>query len=381
MLTTFLNILAIIGLIVVGAMIIYFLASLILSASGREGKGSCRRQKTIRPTVLQEEETPEPETKALSWDETQAAKEESMILSGDNMFREDFEQESQKGNDSFDEFDDIFGDRREEDEEIDQKEIDRMIEEINQESLAEYQATSIKDESLPESQEEEKDTLFNEEQVNLFDDLGLKEAGEDKDDDEDGDQPDIEEMKRQLEADRADLEEQKRLLAEEKSRLAELKEQESTMVPVASMSKVYEGESADELRERLELLQARLKANERDLKENNREYKPLARVKKSLEKDKDKLRRREAVVARKKVLLYGVNNYVDIDEDKAKKLNEDLDLLDGLRLSVQHCEDVMNANKDRFPILEKTDRILTEIHEQILADIAEVEASIAQKSE
>ena len=125
-------------------------------------------------------------------------------------------------------------------------------------------------------------------------------------------------------------------------------------------------------------LQARLKVNERDLRGNRKEYKPLARVKRNLERDQEKLRRKEAIVARKKVLLYGVNNYVDIDEEKAKKLSEDLDLLDGLRLSVQHCEEVMEQNKDRFPILEKTNQILVEQNQQIKDDIAEVEDAIAK---
>ena len=136
----------------------------------------------------------------------------------------------------------------------------------------------------------------------------------------------------------------------------------------------------EQLNDRLEVLRARLKANEKDLKANRKEYNPLARVKKTLEKDKAKLRRREAIVARKKVILYGVNNYVDIDEEKAKKLSEDLDLLDGLRLSVQHCEDVMNANKDRFPILEKTNQILVETNKQIHDDIDEIEKVIASRN-
>ena len=37
------------------------------------------------------------------------------------------------------------------------------------------------------------------------------------------------------------------------------------------------------------------------------------------EKDKVKLRRKEALVAKQKVVLYGVNNYVDLDKEKAQK--------------------------------------------------------------
>ena len=87
---------------------------------------------------------------------------------------------------------------------------------------------------------------------------------------------------------------------------------------------------------------------------------------------------KEAIVAKQKVVLYGVNNYVDIDEEKAKKLAEDLDLLDGLRVSVQHCEEVMAQNAERLPILETTYNILTENNKNLKADIEDVERKIAE---
>ena len=34
-------------------------------------------------------------------------------------------------------------------------------------------------------------------------------------------------------------------------------------------------------------------------------------------------------------------------------------MLEGLKLSVQHCEEVMRENADRYPILEQTNTILT----------------------
>ena len=78
-----------------------------------------------------------------------------------------------------------------------------------------------------------------------------------------------------------------------------------------------------------------------------------------------------------KVVLYGVNNIGDIDEEKAKKLEEDLDILEGFRLSVQHCEEVMAANKERYPILERTYNILSENNETLKKDIEETENIIA----
>ena len=102
------------------------------------------------------------------------------------------------------------------------------------------------------------------------------------------------------------------------------------------------------------------------------------KIKARLEKDNTKLRRKEALVAKQKVVLYGVNNYVDIDEEKAKKLAEDLDLLEGLRLSVQHCEEVIKANEERFPILENAYNSLIETNTHIKADIEECNKRIAE---
>ena len=122
--------------------------------------------------------------------------------------------------------------------------------------------------------------------------------------------------------------------------------------------------------ERLAVLEERLKNAKKDLKQNNKELNPLQKVKRTLERDKLKLRRKYAIVAKKKVALYGVNNYVDIDKDKAEKLAQELELLEGLKLSVGHCEEVMNANVDRYPILVHTDKILKENIANIESDIA-----------
>ncbi|MBQ8522519.1 MAG: hypothetical protein IJ458_02505 [Clostridia bacterium] len=121
--------------------------------------------------------------------------------------------------------------------------------------------------------------------------------------------------------------------------------------------------------ERLAILDERLKSAKKDLKINNKELNPLEKVKRTLERDKLKLRRKYAIVAKKKVALYGVNNYVDIDKDKAEKLAQELELLEGLKLSVGHCEEVMNANVDRYPILVHTDKILRENIANIESDI------------
>ncbi len=120
---------------------------------------------------------------------------------------------------------------------------------------------------------------------------------------------------------------------------------------------------------RLAILEDRLKNVKKDYKINQKEYKPLKKIMKDYERYQTKLRRKDAVVAKKKVDLYGVNNYVDIDKEKAEKLANELELLDGLRLSVSHCEEVINANKERFPILEHTNKILEEQISNIESDI------------
>lgn len=121
--------------------------------------------------------------------------------------------------------------------------------------------------------------------------------------------------------------------------------------------------------ERLAILEERLKNAKKDLKLNAKELNPLEKVNRTLERDKVKLRRKNAIAAKKKVDLYGVNNYVDLDKEKAEKLKQELELLEGLKLSVKHCEEVMNANIDRYPILVHTNKILKENIANIESDI------------
>jgi len=80
-------------------------------------------------------------------------------------------------------------------------------------------------------------------------------------------------------------------------------------------------------------------------------------------------------------MVYGVNNYSDIDEEKAKKLAEELDLYDGLKLSVQNCKEVMENNKDRFPVLEKMYHILKAQNEQLKNDIIEAQQALSAYDE
>ena len=160
--------------------------------------------------------------------------------------------------------------------------------------------------------------------------------------------------------------------------------QELELAKAKLLEKVQPAEPAvpvltlDDLKERLADAQERLKLNEKDLKLCKKDYIPLNKVWRTHENDEKKLRRKEALVAKQKVVLYGVNNYADIDEEKAKKLAEDLDLLDGLKLSVQHCEEVMAKNEERYPLLKRMYELLTSQHDRLKEEVATLEAQIAR---
>ena len=163
------------------------------------------------------------------------------------------------------------------------------------------------------------------------------------------------------------------LMAEIEKLKAELEEAKAAKPAEVEVKTVVNNMTEEECLAKLDELKARLKANEKEFKQAKKEYLPLSKIMKTLDNDKKKLRRKEAIVAKQKVVLYGVNNIGDIDEEKAKKLAEDLDLLDGLRLSVQHCEEVIKSNEERIPLLEKNYNILLQENNNIKADIANME--------
>lgn len=193
----------------------------------------------------------------------------------------------------------------------------------------------------------------------------------------------LEELKAKTQEEKDFINQQKLEAENEKERLAKENEALEQMLEKIKEEKTPVQEtkpqlSLEEYEERLVVLQDRLKLNEKELRAIKKEYLPLMRVRKNLDNDKKKLRRREALVAKQKVILYGVNNIGDIDDERAKKLAQDLDLLDGLRLSVQHCEEVIKNSEERYPILETSYRILTTTVKEIKDDIEDVELSISK---
>ncbi len=185
------------------------------------------------------------------------------------------------------------------------------------------------------------------------------------------------------------LADERQALADEKARyeqmVRELEEAKRSLAaqkaePVREVvtTTIVQNLSLDELKARLAAAEESLRTTEKEFKQCKKEYTPLRRVWTTHERDERKLRRKEALVAKQKVLLYGVNNYADIDEEKAKKLAEDLDLLDGLKLSVQHCEEVMKKNEERYPLLEKMYGVLSKRNEELKNEIAFYQSEIAR---
>lgn len=389
------NVLAIIAIIIAGGFIIFFLGDLLLSILDPKTEDK-KKAKEERPEVLKEEKKVE-EPKFVPIEEVKpepVQEKEEEVKTVD----EDLAEKERLELGYVEEPKDSFADLRAAEEEYRQNNLKTLEEKQNaaKEEPADEDIDlndfffddedfnfGVQEDEEPEKVEEDKldgqVSIFNEEAPASEEKVEEKtEAVEENKVSEEA-QAEIDELRRELEEQKAEYEALKEQTEKEKNKwqeeraalenLFETTENKEEFVPMMTL-KEYEA--------RLEVLKERLKANEKDLKANKKEFLPLARVKKNLDNDKKKLRRREALVAKQKVVLYGVNNYVDIDEEKAKKLAEDLDLLDGLRLSVQHCEEVIAANKERYPILETTNRILTTVNKEIKADIQEVETAIAK---
>ncbi len=384
------NVLAIIAIIIAGGFIIFFLGDLLLSILDPKTEDK-KKAKEERPEVLKEEKKVE-EPKFVPIEEVKpepVQEKEEEVKTVD----EDLAEKERLELGYVEEPKDSFADLRAAEEEYKQNNLKALEEKQNaaKEEPADEDIDlndfffddedfnfGVQEDEEPEKVEEDK----LDGQVSIFNEEApveeKTEAVEENKVSEEA-QAEIDELRRELEEQKAEYEALKEQTEKEKNKwqeeraalenLFETTENKEEFVPMMTL-KEYEA--------RLEVLKERLKANEKDLKANKKEFLPLARVKKNLDNDKKKLRRREALVAKQKVVLYGVNNYVDIDEEKAKKLAEDLDLLDGLRLSVQHCEEVIAANKERYPILETTNRILTTVNKEIKADIQEVETAIAK---
>lgn len=381
----FLQVLAIIGIIIVGGFVIFFLGDIVLSVLDPNYVRFGHRKKENNDEKLKEvdkEQTKELEFSFEDADENAFVKTEKE--SSLNINQEEVKEQA----------DDIKEKEAEQTEEVDELKLEE--EKFKQNMLKEIEERK----GQQDHKDEINEFFFDDEDINVFNDEEPIEGQEQLELEtpiEIEPQEEISEEENILENKEENLEEKDEILDEDEelnSEIENLKAQfEAEIEKLKAKNDELEKELAqkpeitsttgiEEYENRLEVLKERLSANEKELRKIKKEYIPLRKVSKTLESDERKLRRKEALVAKQKVVLYGVNNIADIDEEKAKKLSEELDLLEGLKLSVQHCEEVMAANKDRYPILESTYNILINNNETLKADIKATEEAIEKlKSE
>ena len=139
--------------------------------------------------------------------------------------------------------------------------------------------------------------------------------------------------------------------------------------PVPAFEKEY-------YEKRLVELDEELKEAEKELRLNKAEYIPLVRIHKAYDRDSERLRKKELQVAKQKVAIYGVNSS-KVDMTKKEKLDANLTSYAELKDSVRHCEEVIKKNKDRYPVLEKNNKLITKQIQRINDDIKVCEKAIA----
>ena len=268
------------------------------------------------------------------------------------------------------------------DEDEDDKSIEEILKAIKEKNMR-ARNQFVKDEEIePDFEEdevektpEEKTEELNEEKSDIEEVINQAEKVEETNSNEEVEKLKamVEELNKKLDDEQkrnAEIEEKAKLEVENLKKELEEKPQVQEEITIDTLNALE-----DELAKLLE----RQKQNEKDLKVNKKEYIPLARIARTLESDQDKLRRREAIVAKKKMVILGVNNVAD--PEKQQKLDEEIELLNGLRLSVEHCQQVMDANKDRYPVLKHTNEILTRNAQDLENDINDVNAKIAHAKE
>ena len=374
------TIVVILGIVIVGGFLLYFMGDLLMSLSNKGKDSEAIKQ-------LQEKKQKELESRVKALENGQAEGTKTILYNGAVV-------ESYNPNEE-DENVETFSDIAEELEAEEERKFDEASEQTEEteavEEETEEEAEEEAEEDENEYDEEEASEYIRKRRQELMERLARMQETEEEEDDEalDISSEAVEEQAEETEA----VEEQ----AEETETVEEQAEETETPVApvIAQTNPILDNKfeaakesdengkntlaatlTLEELESKLAEQQEKLKASEKELRQCKKEFLPLRRVKNTLEKDEKKLRRKEALVAKQKVVLYGVNNYSDIDEEKAKKLAEDLDLLDGLKLSVQHCEEVMAKNEERYPLLEKIYNLLTAQNEETKEDILKLQEAI-----
>ncbi len=191
----------------------------------------------------------------------------------------------------------------------------------------------------------------------------------------------LEQGKQALMAREAELKQKEESIEQEEARIREQSKAVTTMITNREYTKEERERLVLDYNMKLQDLEERLRQNEKALRENNREFIPLRRIKNTLDRDLRLLRKREAIVAKQEVLVYGVNNISTVEPERIKKLEQDIKQLTGLQQSVANCETILNKNKDRYPTLENLDCVLRAQNEQIHRDIDEVKSAMAMFGE
>ena len=191
----------------------------------------------------------------------------------------------------------------------------------------------------------------------------------------------LEEEKQSLVEREAQLKKKETAIEQEEERIREQSKAVTSMITNREYTKEERERLVMDYTVKLQDLEERLRQNEKALRENNREFIPLRRIKNTLDRDLRLLRKREAIVAKQEVLVYGVNNISTVDPERIKKLEQDVKQLTSLQQSVANCETILNKNKDRYPTLENLDRVLRAQNEQIHRDLEEVKSAMAMFSD
>lgn len=361
--STLMEVFIILGVVIAASLIIYFIWEAVLSYSAKK-RGDDKKEGASTDSKISKESNVQNYT----------FEEEPKLLEGGNVVDVDTvkaEQEEQEINDAEAEEERLNRERREYLERRRQELIRKLQEEQEAEEEEQEQPVEEVEEEPEEVEDSDEETYEEEEEEEEVEEESEEETQDDS----------AEEIAR-LEAEKEELLKEKeryeamcRALEEEKQQLLESVQEQNLPIVVAPKL------SLDDLRQRLQDAEEKLKANEKDLKQCKKDFVPLNRIWKTHEKDKKKLERKEAKVAKQKVMLYGVNNYEDIDEEKARKLAEDLDLYDGLKLSVQHCEEVMEKNADRYPLLKKMYEVLKRQNTELKEEIATLREQISELEE
>ena len=374
------TVVVVLGIIVAGGFLLYFMGDLFMSLSHKK-----KDEKTIANRQAEQNKSLEERINALEKAEEIKKDPEIATILYNGAVVEDYNpNEEENGEEQEDEVEEQL-EQPEEQEET--EETEEQVE--NDEAQEESAEKQEDDEEIDDTTE-----FIRQRRMELMERLARMQAQEEQDESEETEEDESvdlteenEEQKETESAEETTSEEVELHEDEEETKDESAEESQEPVTDDADQVSVYEENKSDvnalasnmtleELESKLAEEQDKLKANEKELRQCKKEFIPLRRVKRTLESDEKKLRRKEALVAKQKVVLYGVNNYADIDEEKAKKLEEDLDLLEGLKLSVQHCEEVMEKNAERYPLLEKIFNLLSSQNTEIKEDIKNLQEAI-----